>query len=180
MTTSESPKWIALVLSIVAITISGLSWRESRRSRLGNEAVNRPILTIGGARLEIDQLNNRFPDQYPLDGAIVAKLENRGKTTAVLTVARVDPNDLHRVCEFKYLNLVTTPLGEESFPGIEQSLYIPGTFEAPCTGIFSLPVTLTYTDVGTGIEYSQTLSLTLEITPQNLPPLRQRKPNKEE
>lgn len=43
---SESPKWIALVLSLIAIIISGLSWWESHTGRRINEEVNRPILTL--------------------------------------------------------------------------------------------------------------------------------------
>jgi hypothetical protein len=44
--TADKPHHISLVLSILAMIISGFSWWESRSNRLINEEINRPVLSL--------------------------------------------------------------------------------------------------------------------------------------
>ena len=43
---SEPSKWLPIIVSAMALGVSFLSWCESHRSRLINEAVNRPFLAV--------------------------------------------------------------------------------------------------------------------------------------
>jgi|ERR1051325_596033 hypothetical protein len=72
---SESPKWIALVLSIFAITISSLSWWESHQARLINQEINRPLLQLDEVKLE---RSKSFSE-------LTFYLSNIGKSTARVT-----------------------------------------------------------------------------------------------
>lgn len=82
---SESPKWIALTLSVIAVTISCLSWWESHRVRVLNEAVNRPVLVIAdgtnGARVAGIRVDDT---ESPLYAAFSTTLHNSGKVTATI------------------------------------------------------------------------------------------------
>src|SRR5271170_4575962 len=45
---ADHPHWWTIILSIVAIVVSAFSYVESHRSRLLNEAVNRPLVRVTG------------------------------------------------------------------------------------------------------------------------------------
>ncbi|MDX6382439.1 MAG: hypothetical protein QOK48_12 [Blastocatellia bacterium] len=80
---SESPKWIALVLSLIAISISGLSWWESHRNRIINEDVNRPILVIDSFTYDKDAAEMGNDNHIWVVFNVTTK--NIGKVTALLT-----------------------------------------------------------------------------------------------
>lgn len=49
---SDPPKLVPILLSSLALCISGLGWWESHRGRLINEEINRPILELENIQFE--------------------------------------------------------------------------------------------------------------------------------
>src|SRR5882724_3419724 len=96
---SESPKWIALVLSLIAIVVSGLSWWESHRNRIIAEGVNRPILVVDS--VTSDWKITGLVASKDIWGSFEVTTRNTGKVTALLTnhdaTAKIEPGSQH--CE---------------------------------------------------------------------------------
>jgi hypothetical protein len=79
---ADHPHWWTIILGIVAIVVSSFSYQESHRSRILNEAINRPLvrvvsIAIGGPALgNVQPVGSRFPNYYSL------KIRNSGKSFA--------------------------------------------------------------------------------------------------
>src|SRR5467141_1485338 len=134
---SESPKWIALALSLVAITISGLSWWESHRGRVMNEELNRPVLALSK---EIEIVAHPMTNQSVI--GFTASLKNVGKTTAIINnlewesaLLKTDIN-----CPIKDAHIIPAPQPISILPGAEvaltKSAYIRPNCENPPPPIF--------------------------------------------
>src|ERR1051325_2825549 len=78
---SDPIKLIPIFVSSLALFISFLSWQESRRGRLINEEINRPLLSFGllpEEKLETSTYGNVTTRAY------AAKAKNFGKTSAII------------------------------------------------------------------------------------------------
>src|SRR5882672_3019026 len=118
---SESPKWIALVLSIFAITISGLGWWESHRNRLINEEINRPILKANG--FYNSGLFSWSGDKIWI--SLDLKLKNEGKVTAVVNDVKVETGEVlgdKKGCRFTAESDIENP-SFEVLPGAEITVH---------------------------------------------------------
>jgi hypothetical protein len=79
---ADHPHWWTIILSVVAIVVSSFSYLESHRSRLLNEAVNRPLvrvvsISVGNPALGKVQPNGpRLPNYYGI------RIRNSGKSFA--------------------------------------------------------------------------------------------------
>ena len=173
---SESPKWIALVLSVFAITISGLSWWESHRNRLVAEEVNRPILSDSKG-FEIT-VNRNIGSTGQMEWRVL--LKNTGKQTASIDrgrfqhqIVNVSPNDCSIV------NKTDGVLHGASFPQHP----IPAGEEAAVVGhielsqncdsvkllVFIVDLEIIYTDPG-GREYIQHFDGVVPLTKEGKSP----------
>jgi hypothetical protein len=155
---SESPKWIALVLSILAITISGLSWWESHRGRVINEAVSRPVLSV---KAEVVQATY---DSDRVQVSLNVKLKNDGKAAALLTGGAVEPVLKFRDCDTQLLE--QDAFAGEILPGQERRFESRLSLKSEaCKNRPWLDVTLnvSYKDSGSGTEYSQTFQWTMKL-----------------
>jgi hypothetical protein len=172
---SESPKWLPLVLSLVAIAVSGLSWWESHRNRVINEEVNRPLLSVTTIAAEASE-----PKAGRLYMFFTVKLKNNGKGTANVSDVIIEPRLALQPngCEI-------VPLGKvdntrfEVLPGFEQSFEYVTSVTLDCKKdarvYFGLRLLITYTDSGSGREYFQTFiegvgSSTSPPRPDSTPP----------
>lgn len=89
---SDPIRWIPIIISAIALTISYLSWQESHRGRRINEEVNRPILTLSSMEVTSGYMIRVGPD--PDRGFayhVAVKMKNIGKATAVIRRYRVIP-----------------------------------------------------------------------------------------
>jgi hypothetical protein len=72
MKLADHPHWWTIILSLVAIVVSGLSYMESHSSRLLSEEVNRPLVrvvsvhVIGPILGKIQPNGDRYPNAYHL------------------------------------------------------------------------------------------------------------------
>jgi hypothetical protein len=159
---SESPKWIALVLSILAIAISSLSWWEAHRNRIINEEINRPVLTIS-----VDDVSDAYVHEPGLSFVYRATIKNEGKTVAKILSAEI-AGTAHTVpdCDGK-------PSGEKYHQGLDEPPWIllPNetrsffiTLYFDCQADFrpaiQFEMKARYSFPGTGSEYSQTATTT--------------------
>jgi len=83
--TSEIVKWLPIGISLLALVISFQSCRETRRGRLINEAVTRPIVTV--------ETNGEAPARWAMEGSgefvvrtlfVTSEIKNLGKTPAII------------------------------------------------------------------------------------------------
>jgi hypothetical protein len=88
MKRKNSQKWwsdpvtlIPIIISIIALVVSGLSWWESRLGRLYNEETNRPVLSLTGIEPDINTLKDDKGERVIFS----IRLSNSGKVTATLT-----------------------------------------------------------------------------------------------
>lgn len=79
---AQIPHWLTVILSLLAFTVSVLSYVESHRSRLLNEAINRPLVRVttveaGLPVADRTEINGpRMPNYYAL------AIKNSGKAFA--------------------------------------------------------------------------------------------------
>lgn len=81
---ADRPHYVSIVLSIIAVVISCLSWWESHRGRLINEEANRPVLSLENVTAELHTLEKDEGERINFE----LHLKNIGKVTA--TVFKVD------------------------------------------------------------------------------------------
>jgi hypothetical protein len=117
---SEPSKWLPVLLSLIAIGISVLSWREACQERIINEETNRPLL-----RLDDESHLTYLPITHQITFEL--KLKNIGETTSRVT--NVDFKQDILIIEGKtqgdcFMNNFTFPIeaGSEILPGDELSL----------------------------------------------------------
>lgn len=171
----ESPRWLALGLSLVAITVSGLSWWESHRNRVINEEVNRPLLSVSTVTAEAGE-----PEAGRLLIFFTIKLKNSGKGTASVSNVIVEP---HLALQSNGCEIVPLDNFENSrfevLPGFEESFDHVTSVTLDCkkaeSVYFSLRLLTTYTDSASGREYFQTFnegvaSSTSSPRPDTTPP----------
>lgn len=167
---SDSPKWIALVLSVVAIVASTLSWCETRRNRIINEQnkiineeVNRPLLT-----LTLLQTTTFVPERSPGDPEVefTVTLENDGKMQASIykTLANVTLHqstiDRLKGCEIKTYQSKVGPQQLDILPSSEKRVDFKATFSSACTKgevVVDVAINVTY-KAPDGTEYAQILT----------------------
>lgn len=110
---SESPKWIALALSLIALTISSLSWWEAHQVKLMNEEINQAIFEAEDLRIT----------SYATKDQIVANfnipLKNIGKFTAMVHLIDMQPRLVNpaKNCAVQPPNNLTVFTGVEILPG---------------------------------------------------------------
>src|SRR5205807_1373522 len=110
---SESPKWIALALSVIALTISSLSWWEAHQVKLMNKEINQAIF-------EAEELHiTSYPTRDHIIANFKVSLKNIGKFTAMVHLADMKP---HLVNPAK--NCTIQPDISTYFTGVE---ILPGT-----------------------------------------------------
>lgn len=153
---SEPSKWLPILLSLVAVGISSLSWWESHRGRVINEETNRPQL-----RLEEKYANTALEK-------IGLTLKNVGKTPAKLT--KLILNETHTPSQFfpnpclldKSLSFDTSEM--EILPGDEVSLSSKASFhnEGFCL-VLSGEAGVEYRNSVTGVRYFQSIEVNIQI-----------------
>jgi hypothetical protein len=160
---SESPKRIALVLSIFAITISGLGWWESHRGRLMNEEINRPVLTLSD--LQIGSVvagdSNRLVGVF-----LTAKVSNTGKSTASVQHISLTPSLsflTDEACKITDIpsDRVTAQGIREIFANsqvvVTQEVFFSDGCEKLAWLNFDVSMPIAYTDSASGKQYFQEL-----------------------
>lgn len=93
-------RWIPIVLSAIALTISYWGWRESHRGRLINEEINRPVLTF--SKIETTYATSS-PEASETVVMFRVVLKNTGRFTARIQEGRVTPiflGNSNRDCQF--------------------------------------------------------------------------------
>jgi hypothetical protein len=186
---SESPKWIALIFSIIAITISGLSWWESRQNRIINQEVNRPILKVAGVSLskDISPVVGSFKKET---GIIIkgsaftttvwfkVKIANVGKSTATLYHVQIESFIPPRIgspfeentCKSEHPVFSVGAPGIEMVPGSEESFRGSVNLTKECDSLtVYVSCLVTYSDTITARQYFQTLVEEVELSPKKIP-----------
>jgi hypothetical protein len=166
-TRSEPSKWVpigislfALLISCVGCVISFLSWRESHRGRLINEAVNRPIVTVDTNGEALARWAKEGSGEFLVRTLFVtSEIKNLGKTAAIIN--KVDHEimsfgecELGEVSDVDFQALV----GKEVVPNVTlragQAFPILTACEGEKIYLISEGV-IYYTDTATGIPYEQ-------------------------
>jgi hypothetical protein len=79
---ADHPHWWTIILSVVAIVVSGLSFWESYRSRVLNEAVNRPLVRVTGITSTGPVLGNFKSEGLRQENSFSLNIHNSGKAFA--------------------------------------------------------------------------------------------------
>ena len=176
--TADRPHYLALFFSIVAILISSLGWWETHRSRLINQEVNRPILSLSPFDIESDIPSMESQDNEDRITVIFKfRIKNVGKSTAIITKAEVNPTlvgvgvgaggkcrevkDEHSATYFQNPGAILSGSEEEHIAEIELSL----SCDVSSYWVFIVHVNLDYTDGGSVQNYSQQLSQLVRTSP---------------
>lgn len=184
---SASPKWwwdppklIPILISVLAVIISCLSWWEGHRGRLINEEINRPVLTMVNIEKDTD---TTFMSEYGKAFALSAVLKNTGRTTAYIneSIAVITISNASKVCTVMAPNFLelSRPYSEPQniLTGAEERFHdcvvLPPNCEQEPTLNFDFRILLRYTDSVTGKEYSQYLNRALSISSADLRPQKQ-------
>jgi hypothetical protein len=151
---SESSKWIAIVLSLAAITISGLSWWESHRGRVINEEINRPVLDYSNGDLGVTP----FGDQIRV--SVMVSLKNTGKSTAILNNVKIDGRliTLTPNCRFSDARPFDETYPDEILPGTDGAFLNDVAYSSKCRESsegFLLELSVNYADPVSGKVYFQ-------------------------
>jgi hypothetical protein len=122
-TKADRPHYVAIVLSSLALLITGLNWWEGHRGRILNEQINRPVFLVSNVEYETSRIDT--PETAGLEVNVNIKLKNTGKI----------PADLLEYGVASYLkglgieDCIERPLGESSLhfpqtvlPGMEVKL----------------------------------------------------------
>lgn len=174
---ADRPHYVSIVLSIVAVAISCLSWWESSRNRLLNEEINRPVLSIASIDKALGAVE--IPESHGSIYSFSVHLKNNGKSTARTvdgdvmvyfdgssdTACRHIPWDMGPMWK-EQLNR------PEALPGIEEELFGEITLTPACEKSeslrFQLFTTVTYEDVNSGRQYFQRFANVVRLSPKEL------------
>ena len=163
MTTADRPHNVSIVLSLIAVAISCLSWWESHQVRRSNEAVNRPVLSVGTPIIQGSPV--KVSDNTQIRLMFFVPLKNTGNVTGkivsgnvVVKVNQLTPDDCQvnladHDSELRKINQ------KEMLPGLEEVLVGQLVVNARCLQMghmrFRANVAATYIDVSSGQAYSQ-------------------------
>ena len=162
-------RWIPVVISVVALGLSSLSMVESRRARINNESLNRPIL-------ESDQLDAVFVGNSGADAEVSFSLalSNNGKSEASLKGAWFDTRV---TVDGKYCDNEKEPQFTDDSAKIlaGQGYALPFQFvvsskcrSAKKTMLFTQFVNLVYEDTVSGRTYQQQVVAQTELPANEL------------
>jgi len=169
---SESPKWIALVLSLAAITISALSWWEARRGRIVNEGVNRPVLVLTKTEAKGSwQEPEYFRDEEAAEVSFHLVFKNIGKSEAVFKLVQVRPGFTDRVFSkcTKLPDRSAAVLQDNLLPGLESEVVWSGELPPGCKYApimkFYLEILVAYADTN-GQQHLQAFNDSVSLSGQ--------------
>ena len=134
--------------------ISSLSWWEAHRSRLINEAINRPVLTM-------DIRSTAYVMPLAKGLKVTFEIKNLGKTPASIQSVKSEQLFLGEVqCEpaSSIVKSFETLVGKEALPNIAIELDQDFLFNSDCTEKqipFFAEVSILYTDTASKIPYTQ-------------------------
>ncbi len=156
---SDSSKVLPLLISVVALTISSLGWLESHKGRLISEEVNRPILSllkIEGA--QVQTMAFRSDEKAESLALFHVYLNNIGKSTARVETINIEASMTHPE-ECKLYPRQDNYVSNEILPGTQGYFSMGYTASNECglnnLDFFSTTIAISYTDAGTGRQYSQ-------------------------
>jgi hypothetical protein len=167
-------KFLAILISVIALVISSFSWWESHRSRLVNEEINRPILSLTSVEIESDvyslSAENYVARVYLF---FTARVKNLGKSTAVVSKSEVKPEffDSSKRCRIikNYDEEAPSNGGEPILSGGEATYTGAIALSLPCeekpSWDFGLDIKLEYVDAGSGKAYSQQFDKIVKVSP---------------
>jgi len=173
---SDPLRWIPLVISAIALTISYLGWRESHKGRLINEEINRPVLMMVSSGVK--SYAYRHPEKGGIVFSIDATLKNTGKSKASSIRSwfgriKLSPeSDECKQISAPEETLLYAQSNEDVLPGIEQLLRGHPLVSNGCAEMkeirFHFFVALYYKDELSGREYDQSFHGSITVSPAEL------------
>lgn len=171
--------WVALLLIQIAayVILNGLPDRRRVLAQLPqpllrkliHDGDNRPLLNITSVTA---QEFGRPPSQttaFPASTLLRVILRNDGKTSARLTKAVAQTYMPSGDCDVRLLNDGNMNLDREVQPGTEEPFYFAFYIKSPCKMTLVLKINAVYTNLDSGVEYTQELppapELSLEYPP---------------
>jgi hypothetical protein len=169
---SDPPKLAPILISLIAIAISCLSWWESRRSRLMNEEINRPLLVL--SKMDHHSFSSSGIGFGNISTSFVAVIKNTGKVTALIEDVHVRPSRVRSMgpdCQIVYgvtTNLPDVVTQREILPGMEAEYLGVIHVRLVCSAVdlqYIVNTTLTYTDINSGKSYKQSFTQIVRVSP---------------
>src|SRR6266446_1889696 len=170
---ADRPHYVAIVLSVVAVILSLLSWWESHQNRRINEEINRPILSLTSMGTE-SQIFVMMQEGYMNHVGLffTATLKNVGKSTAIIRKSTVTPTLSYPddKCQIVKEESVSkqSDTGEPILIGNEEKYVgiINLTFQCEERKLWSIgvDVDMEYVDAGSGQSYSQQFHKGVDIS----------------
>lgn len=171
---SDPPKLIPILISLIAVTISCLSWWESHRSRLINEEINRPILALTSLQIATYEEPNQHEDYFPLYLNILPTVKNVGKSTAIVKEFKISPSF--------YFGNGCKSVGQGHQESIDFMNPLLSGAEVSHIYVFDLmpecrkeqrwyletEININYVNAGSGVEYTQILRPSFEVEPKDV------------
>jgi hypothetical protein len=162
-------KIVPIVLSVVAVTISYFSWRESHKNTVRNEELNRPILVLDGFEA--------YATENPQIVEFRIRVKNIGKNLGRILATKTSARQYQfETCETLYDN--DTGIAEDQVvnsgfpPGMSRTLTYHASLSKDCpTNVpmkFNFHILLDYKSEGDERQYSQFFDEPFEITLVNL------------
>ena len=164
-----STKRFPTLLILVAIGISSLScWKPQPRKTI-NEGDARPFLSIG----KVEAFESSPPPTpvtgFPAFVWLNIGLKNDGNTAARITKLVAQTYLPSGDCDFGLLNNGIIYWGREISPRTEQPVVFVGKVQSPCKMALVLKITAVYTNLRSGVEYTQELPASPELSLEYLP-----------
>jgi hypothetical protein len=168
---SDPPKLIPILLSSLALCISGLGWWESHRGRLINEEINRPILELENVKFENGKAAPILVIKQRAVLPLSFDIKNVGKSSARIDLITSEtssfepgltPCNLVNQKPVRTKNQIILPGHREHF---EQAFWVLSECQQQAA-YFVLGLEAHYTDVGSGKQHSQNLDASLLVVPE--------------
>ena len=157
------------LLILVAIGISSLScWKPQPRKTI-DEGDARPFLNIGNVRAFESSPPPTPVTGFPAFVSLNIGLRNDGNTSARLTKVVAKTYLPSGDCDFGLLDNESRDLDREISPRTEESVVFLGKVQSPCKMSLVLKITAVYTNLRSGVEYTQELPASPELSLEYLP-----------
>ena len=167
--------WVAVLLvQLVAyLVVNGLpDWRRVTLQlpqplvrRIMNDGNNRPVLSVAGVKADsLPPLRGEDAWDFPY---LVVRFKNDGNTPALLTSAAIKSYSPSDGCDLSFNGAQKT--NRVIPPGYEDEALLIVKVKPPCKTLGLIKFTVTYTNLNSGVEYTQELSAAANLVFGDLP-----------
>ena len=158
-------KSLLILTSLIAI---GMSSPGCRKAASPNEGVDRPVLKI--AKVEPYRLAPERGNQNSLSFPVLkVHFKNDGNSAARLTQVTPEVSSRSGDCDLSFEGYEPVRMNIGILPGGQDSALVRVKAKVPCKTSASIKLTVVYTNVSSGVEYTEELAASPELVFEDQP-----------